>query len=82
MNKEFELLGKIADRAEKLNLLMFDRISLLMDMEEAHKQFDLRLEDLLNADDLNFAHDIIGIQKHINRETKDFNFFLPRFAQN
>lgn len=82
MNKELELLGKIADRAEKLNLLMFDRISLLMDMEEAHKQFDLRLEDLLNADDFNFAHDVVGIQKHIDRETKDFNFFLPRFAKN
>ena len=43
--------------------------------------FDLRLNDLLNADDSNFAHDICGIQKNINRETREIeNFFVPRFA--
>lgn len=82
MKKEFKLFMKMVDRAEALNLLMFDRLSLMMDLEEAHKQFNLRLEDMFNADDYNFAHDIVGIQKHLNRETRDFNFFVPRFAKN
>lgn len=40
----------------------------------------LRLSDLLQADDFNFAHDIFGIDRHINRATgKLENFFSPRF---
>lgn len=80
--KDFELIAKIAERADKLNLLMFDRLSLIMDIEEANRQFNLRLEDWLAADDYNFAHDIVGIQNNINREAKEFNFFVPRFAKN
>ena len=76
----FLLRAMIAQRAENMNLLMFDRLSLMMDLEEADKQFNLKLEELLNADDLNFSHDIAGIQNNINRETKDFNFFVPRFS--
>lgn len=42
----------------------------------------LRLEDLLEADDFNFGHDISGIDHHINRNTgKLENHFRPRFSQ-
>lgn len=83
MNKEnLVLIAKIVDRAEEKRLLMFDRISLLMDLECTAKEFDLRLSDLLNADDFNFSHDICGIQNNLNRETKKMeNFFVPRFAR-
>lgn len=82
MNKEkFELIVEIAERAEELGLLMFDRFSLIMDLEVASDEFNLRLEQLLNADKSNFIHDICGIQNNINRQTKKFeNFFIPRYS--
>ena len=82
MDKEnFELIAEIAKRAERKNLLMFDRMSLRMDLEQATEQFNLKLKELLNADDFNFAHDICGIQNNFNRETlKMENCFLPRYA--
>ena len=66
-------ISKIVERADKLNLLCDDRISLMM---------DLRLNELLEADDFNFSHDICGIQNNIDRTTKTFmNCFVPRFAR-
>lgn len=72
---------EIVKRASKLNLLMFDTISLFMDLEVADDLFNLRLEDLIKSDDFNFSHDIVGIQNNINRQTKQIeNCFVPRFA--
>ena len=82
-NKEkFLMYVKISQRAEGMNLYKGERFTFLMDIEHADNTFNLRLEDLLNADDFDFAHDIVGIVSNINRETKDFNFFIPRFAKN
>ena len=39
-----------------------------------------RLEEFLNADDNNFIHDFVGIQLNIDRRTKEFGYFVPRFA--
>lgn len=42
----------------------------------------LRLQELLDADMFNFAHDIGGIYRHIDRSTgKLGGFFWPRFAR-
>ena len=73
----------IAKRAEEKDLLRFDRMSLIMDLEFVHgDEGTLRLQDLLNADDYNFAHDVVGIQNHFNRETKKLeNLFLPRYTK-
>lgn len=82
MTKDEKLkIVEIAKRAEEKGLLMFDRLSLIMDVETAHEQFKLKLDELLEADDYNFSHDIIGIQQNINRNTKVIeNCFLPRYA--
>lgn len=81
--ERFMMYVKIAQRAEGMDLYKGERISFLMDMENADKVFDLRLEELLNADDLNFAHDVVGIVNNIDRKNPtDFNFFIPRFAKN
>lgn len=75
------LLQKLADRAADQNLLMYDKTSLEMDLDLAFDKFNLKLEGLLKADDFNFAHDICGIQNHINREKERFEgFFIPRYA--
>ena len=78
---EMLTIAEIAKRADEKGLLMFDRMSLIMDIQAAHEQFKLKLDKLLEADDYNFSHDIVGIQQNINRKTKEIeNYFLPRYA--
>lgn len=78
---EFMVIMSIVERADKKGLMMFDRLALSMDLDCAHSIFNLRLEELLQADDFNFSHDIVGIQNNINRRTmKIENCFVPRYA--
>lgn len=82
---KFMTYVKIAQRAEGMDLYNGERMTFLMDLESADGTFNLRLDDLLNADDFNFAHDIVGIINNINRSefpSKDFGLFVPRFAKN
>ena len=71
---------KIVERAEKLEINQGSRLTGIMDIENADKTFNLRLEEFLHADIFNFTHDYIGIQNNIDRTTKEFGFFVPRFA--
>ena len=74
---------KICERAERMKIDTGDRMGALMDIESADKKFNMRLDDWLQADDFNFAHDYCGIQNNIKRgefPATDFGFFLPRFA--
>ena len=81
--EKFMMYVKIAQRAEGMNLYKGERINFLMDMEHADNAFNLRLDDLLNADDANFTHDVVGIVANIDRSNPtDFDFFVPRFAEN
>lgn len=80
--ERFMMYVEIAKRAEEMGLYNGERFTLLMDLEHADNAFNLRLEDLLNADNFNFAHDVVGIVNNINRETKDFGLFVPRYAEN
>lgn len=78
---ELILIKEIADRAEKLCILAVDRFTFIMDMIAANKEFYLRLDELLEADNLNFSHDVVGIQQNLNRLTGNMdNSFIPRFA--
>ena len=83
-NKErFMMYVEIAKRAEEMSIYKGERMTLLMDLESADNVFNLRLEDLLNADAFNFAHDVLGIMTNINRSefpAKDFGLFVPRFS--
>ena len=81
---KMEIYVKIAERAEKMGIVADERMGFMKDLESADLAFDLRLEDLLNADDTNFSHDITGIQRHINRSqfpAKFTDHFLLRFAR-
>lgn len=73
--KEF----KVVDRADKLGIMQGDRMTLSIDLDNADKAFSMNWDLLLEADDFEFTHDIIGIQNNINRETGEFeNCFVPR----
>lgn len=83
MNRDEKMVVvEIAKRADALGIMMFDRMSLMMDIEAVHAEIGLKLDELLNADDINFTHDIVGIQKNLDRKSKKLqNFFLPRYAK-
>ena len=79
--ERFMMYVKIAQRAEGMDLYKGERITFLMDIENADNVFNLRLEDLLKANDGDFTHDIVGIVNNIDRNNPtDFNFFVPRYA--
>lgn len=82
--EKFMMYVKIAERAEELGIYDGERITLLMDIESADNIFNMRLEDWLNADNFNFAHDIVGIVENADRTEfpAKFSRFLPRFAGN
>lgn len=71
----------IANRAERENLFMSDRLTFIMDMEFASEYFALRLDDLLAAQPFDFRHDVVGIQRSVDREATRFKgTFRPRFS--
>lgn len=78
-----EMINEIALRANRLlekysgnggNFLTF-----LMDITACHKANPLNLEKLLNFDNSNFMHDVMGINQHLDRETAELkDCFWPR----
>lgn len=77
----WRLQGDVATRAQNEISPELDRLSLMMDLESVP---NLDLAGLLTADRFNFAHDICGIVKHMDRSTypgtlKDC--FVPRYTR-
>ena len=60
----------------------YDRMDATMDIKACHANGNpLLLRELLNADDFNFAHDVFGIRRHLDRSTGQLgDCFLPRFS--
>lgn len=85
--EEFDVAEEIATRAVDLYKRSADgraikKMEFVMDVCACHLKCPLDLFRLLASDDENFAHDIFGIRRHINRETGELNdCFLPRFAK-
>jgi hypothetical protein len=83
---EMRVIGKIADRAVNLyaqNDIRVDRTDVLLDVMTVHNRVQkLRLDDLLTADDVNFAHDIGGINRHLDRDNYALmDGFRPRYCE-
>lgn len=86
---EAEIISRIMDRACRRsdpNVMPLvaprDRLNVEMSITACHANGNkLDLERLLMADDFNFAHDVLGIDRHVSRETGQLtNFFSPRFS--
>ena len=87
MKERFHKIYEISVRADNIlnkyeNRSAYpSRVTIMMDVENADKQFNLRLDELLEADDYEFTHDVFGIVNNIDRRTgKVGNLFVPRFA--
>lgn len=78
------LINKVLDRALALAASFgrpMNRLSLLTDLMITHATVGIRLDELLAADDGNFAHDVFGIERHLNYDTGELgDGFTPRFA--
>ena len=84
-NKErLELMSEIADRAIGLAMscnVKIEKIDMMLDLEFADKCCPLKLAELASAPVADFSHDVFGIRRHLNRQTKQLeDCFLPRFA--
>lgn len=79
---EYRLMAAVAKRAVRELQIDREYSDIEMDIAACHcNGCALQLAELLEADRLDFAHDIFGIVKHLNRETgKLQDCFLPRFA--
>lgn len=82
---DYDLINRIVLRALTLcaaNGVKYDRMTAFMDISTCHETTPLRLQDLLDANEFNFIHDILGIRQHMNRKTGQLdNCFIPRFTQ-
>jgi hypothetical protein len=78
---ELNVIDSIVNRA----------LSIFPDRDRSHVKMDiltthigactLDLNRFLDADDFNFIHDVIGIERHLNRRTFELeDCFVPRFA--
>lgn len=57
-------------------------IQYMMDLDAVHEKTPLDLKALAEADDGNFAHDVFGIMRHLDREAGVLtDFFVPRFTK-
>ncbi len=82
VKEDYLLLQNIIDRADKMKFIKGERITVVLDLCCAVETFDINLKDFYESDDNDFAHDFIGIQNNINRQTKTFeNCFTPRFTR-
>lgn len=84
--EEAEIILKIAERwhslCRKHGRTTTAILDTTMDLTATHaNNHPLRLQELLEADDFNFSHDVGGIYHHMNRETgKLEGCFFPRFS--
>jgi hypothetical protein len=83
---EASLIHKIAVRAvglaAQVGIQGHDMMTATMDITACHcNGCPLKLDELARADEANFAHDVLGIRRHINRRTGQLeDCFLPRYA--
>lgn len=79
--KDAATINKIVVRASSL-LGGFERIELAMDLTAVHVNgCPLNLKELLEATEFDLCHDILGMRRHLNRDTgKLEGFFVPRFS--
>jgi len=83
--EEFAVVERIAcralDMADRFNV-DYTKTEAVMDLTACHRNgCPLSLDELEVAPDGDFAHDVFGIRRHINRETGALeDCFMPRFA--
>jgi len=81
--EEEHWMGEILNRAEIMGVYTDNvtPLSLRMDLEAVHYHTPLDFKKMAQADEVNFAHDISGIIRAVDRNTGLLrDYFKPRFA--
>jgi hypothetical protein len=83
--EEHKLIRQIADRASRLYDGIGTKVApIYIEAEISYVHVHvcpLRLKEFAEADGANFAHDIVGIHRHLNMSRNVLeDCFLPRFA--
>ena len=84
--EEHMLISAIAKRAVEMAAKQgkeYPMMDAVMDINACHSNgCPLKLAELLEAPPFDFAHDVFGIYRHINRQTGQLeDCFLPRYAR-
>ena len=78
--EKLEAINRIMNRAEGLGIMLqtqSPRVTLMMDLDYALD--DVQIKKLESFKDESFIHDIIGIQRHMNRDNLTLDdMFVPR----
>ena len=79
------IINKIVKRAIKMAKTLdieYEKQDCDMDITACHANGNpLRLQEMLDANDFNFCHDVFGIRNCLNRRTgKLMHMFSPRFS--
>ena len=79
--EKLEAISRIMDRAEGLGIMLQTqnpRVTLMMDLDYALD--DVQIKKLESFKNESFVHDIIGIQRYMNRDnlTLEDDMFIPR----
>jgi len=82
---ELKVIGRITDRAmaeAKEAGVALNRQTVMMDLMACHANgCPLKLDELEKAPGFDFAHDVFGIMRHMDRTTgKLGGCFVPRYA--
>lgn len=81
---EMDCVREISDRAVRLYAglrVQRSKLDITMDLAAVHARVPLDLIGLMCAEDDDFAHDICGINRHIDHSTgKLTGCFRPRYA--
>jgi len=82
MDIEVKIAKRAVSMANELDI-QYDRMTAIMDIDACHCNGNpLKLQELLEADDFNFGHDVFGIRANIDRTTgKLQNCFVPRYSR-
>lgn len=77
-----DIVVKIADRAKNL-IEGYKKVTVILDVFVCHVGGNpLRFQELLEAPDFDFTHDVMGINQNLNHNTgKLEGFFEPRFTE-
>lgn len=84
---ELHYVGKIIGRAKPMFDKLYGRgeikpLEIHMDLSAVHKKCPIDFARLSEFSEFDFAHDLLGIYRHLNRETGELeNFFIPRCAK-
>ena len=83
--EDMKLEAEIAKRAVAMAKefgFEYNQMTAIMDIDACHNNGNpLKLQELLDADDFNFGHDVFGIRQHIDRSTGQLqNCFVPRYS--